>query len=59
MVSGAIEQVLVGHLQSVLSVDFARDGVHLASGSLDRSIRVWNVREGLLAARLQQDRSCR
>jgi len=45
----------VGHLQTVSSVSFSSSGVFLASGSLDRTVRVWNLQEGVVAARLQQD----
>ena len=39
--------VLQGHEALVNRVAFAADGVHLASASLDQSIRIWNVREGI------------
>jgi WD40 repeat protein/serine/threonine protein kinase len=39
--------VLQGHDALVNRVTFAADGIHLASASLDQSIRIWNVREGI------------
>src|SRR5438105_1798278 len=35
---------LVGHTGWILSVDFSPDGLALASGSWDHTIRVWDVR---------------
>ncbi|CCO33398.1 hypothetical protein BN14_07473 [Rhizoctonia solani AG-1 IB] len=37
---------LSGHSGSVSSVVFSPNGLHLASGSHDKTIRVWNVRTG-------------
>jgi WD40 repeat protein len=34
---------LTGHLDSVSSVSFSRDGRLLASGSADRTVRIWDV----------------
>jgi WD40 repeat protein len=37
---------LSGHTQGVLCVAFSPDGKTLASGSLDRSVRLWHVPTG-------------
>lgn len=36
----------MGHEQDIYSLDFARDGKHIASGSGDRSVRVWDIDSG-------------
>jgi WD40 repeat protein len=33
-----------GHADAVLSVAFSPDGAHLASGSVDKGLLLWNVR---------------
>lgn len=38
-----IKHTFVGHEQDIYSLDFARDGKHIASGSGDRTVRVWNI----------------
>jgi WD40 repeat protein len=35
--------ILSGHRQSVFSLDFSPDGKTLASGSSDRTVKLWNV----------------
>ena len=40
-----------GHSSAVYSVCFSPDGRHVASGSADNTIRVWNSQNGLLALR--------
>jgi len=50
---GAVEQVLVGHLQTVSSVCFSPDGNFLASGSLDRTVRLYDLEEQTLKARFE------
>ena len=37
---------LIGHTEGISSLDFNRDGSILASGSYDRTIRLWNVDTG-------------
>lgn len=39
-------QVLEGHAAAVSSLAMAADGVHVVSGSLDRTARVWNLATG-------------
>jgi WD40 repeat protein len=46
--TGALESVLEGHSDGVLSVAFSSDGRHVVSGSRDNSIRIWNVVTGEL-----------
>lgn len=36
--------LLTGHGDAVLSLKFSPDGEHLASGSRDHSVFLWNVR---------------
>ena len=38
-----------GHTDNVKSVCFSPDGRYVASGSWDKTIRVWNSQNGLLA----------
>lgn len=35
-----------GHEQDIYSLDFARNGKHIASGSGDRTVRVWDMDSG-------------
>jgi WD40 repeat protein len=42
----SLEQTLEGHSDSVMSVAFSPDGSKVASGSYDRTVRVWNVVTG-------------
>src|SRR5260221_10539173 len=44
---------LEGHAREVWSVAFSPDGSILASGSVDRTIRLWDVATGGLRATLQ------
>ena len=41
-----IRTTFSGHEQDIYSLDFARDGKHIASGSGDRSVRVWDIETG-------------
>ncbi|KAJ1569090.1 POC1 centriolar protein A, partial [Nowakowskiella sp. JEL0078] len=45
-VNSGISNVLKGHNSSVLSVSFSKDGSMLASGSADKTIRLWNGHNG-------------
>jgi WD40 repeat protein/serine/threonine protein kinase len=46
-------RVLPGHGAKVTGLAFASDGIHLASASLDQSVRIWNVLERLERLELQ------
>jgi general transcriptional corepressor TUP1 len=41
-----IKQIFTGHEQDIYSLDFARNGRHIASGSGDRTVRVWDIETG-------------
>jgi WD40 repeat protein len=41
-------QTLEGHTESVSSVTFSHDGRRLASGSDDRTVRIWDAETGVL-----------
>jgi WD40 repeat protein len=43
-------QALAGHTGRVRSVSVSSDGQHLASAGDDRSVRIWNAKDGSLAA---------
>jgi len=43
-----LKKQLLGHKKSVLSLAFSQDGKILASGSMDKTIRLWNVATGRL-----------
>lgn len=46
--SGIIQQILVGHRDSVTSVTFSPDGTLAATGSRDSTVRLWDVETGRL-----------
>ena len=48
----ACEQVLWGHTGWVNSVVFSPDGSHVVSGSIDKTVRIWNVVTGECEAEL-------
>ncbi|GKU12900.1 unnamed protein product, partial [Fusarium langsethiae] len=44
--TGACEQTLKGHKNSVTSVVFSADGQRLASGSADNTVKIWDAATG-------------
>ncbi|KDN40729.1 hypothetical protein RSAG8_07904, partial [Rhizoctonia solani AG-8 WAC10335] len=50
-------QRFAGHVLAVNSVTFSRDGSCIASGSSDRTIRIWNVQKGTLIITLPTGRT--
>ncbi len=44
--SGAIAKTLLGHEGPITAIAFSADGAKLASGSADKSARVWNFADG-------------
>ena len=48
-----IRHTFAGHDQDIYSLDFARNGKHIASGSGDRSVRVWDIDSGREILNLQ------
>ena len=48
-----IRHQFAGHDQDIYSLDFASDGRHIASGSGDRTIRLWDIQENQCVLTLQ------
>lgn len=46
--TGTLAQTLVGHRTTINDVKFSPDGIHLASVSADRTVKVWNWRTSKL-----------
>ena len=44
--AGTIRRTFTGHEQDIYSLDFSRNGKNIASGSGDRTVRVWNMDNG-------------
>ena len=43
-----LDQTLAGHSDSIMSIAFSPDGKRLASGSADKTIKVWDTQTGAL-----------
>ena len=43
-----IHSILEGHIKRVSCVSFSPDSKYIASGSSDKTIRLWNVEKGLV-----------
>ena len=43
-VSGTCSATLIGHASQVCGVDFSQDGLQLASGSKDKTARIWDLK---------------
>lgn len=41
-----LSKTLEGHYNSVLSASYSPDGKYIASGSKDRTIKIWNAKSG-------------
>ena len=39
-------QILEGHQESIMSVAYSPDGKFIASGSYDKTVRIWNLADG-------------
>jgi WD40 repeat protein len=48
----AQRQVLKGHRDRIWSIAYSPDGTRLVSGSVDRTVRIWDVRNGKMVALL-------
>lgn len=46
--SNKIRNTFAGHEQDIYSLDFAKDGRTIASGSGDRTVRLWDIESGQL-----------
>ena len=51
--SKTIRHSFAGHDQDIYSLDFASDGRYIASGSGDRTIRLWDIQENQCVLTLQ------
>ena len=56
--TGAILDQLNGHTGIVNSVAFSHDGIHIVSGSYDKSVRVWDTSTGAALQQLNGHTGC-
>lgn len=42
----SIKHIFSGHEQDIYSLDFARNGRYIASGSGDKTVRLWDIQDG-------------
>ena len=55
--SGRLVQTLAAHKQPVYSIAFSPDGNYIASGSFDKMMCVWSIREGRMVRRWEAEGS--
>ncbi|PKY03251.1 WD40 repeat-like protein [Aspergillus campestris IBT 28561] len=53
--TGAVLQVLEGHMSTAWAVRFSQDGQMLASGSHDGTAKLWDITTGFLGEHMQQN----
>ncbi|HTN77854.1 MAG TPA: c-type cytochrome domain-containing protein, partial [Pirellulaceae bacterium] len=51
--TGQLARALTGHTAAITSVEFTPDGAQLYSGSVDKSVRVWNPADGAVLASVE------
>ena len=54
----SLDKILEGHSYTVMSVAWSPDGACLASGSFDKTVRIWNPVSGESLKRLEGHSEC-